>query len=822
MKILQELHSGWEFFEPGSGRWLPAFVPGCIHTDLLKNGLIPDPFWGANEQQLQWIENQDWTYRCRFDLALAILAEEEIDLAAASLDTLAILRLNGTEIAKTANMFTGYRFPVKKFLRTDGNELEIHFANPMDFIRSRQKPTDERESNDFLGGCHHIRKQQCSFGWDWGPRFATSGIVGSLALEAWSGNRLKWLSLRQNHFAGGVFLSIEPELQIPDRGARFGIAVRLENRIVVETEKLAFEIPDPKLWWPNTLGGQPLYDVEVSLLEAEGGIRDSIRQRIGLRTIELDRHGDEFGESFQFRVNGKPVFAKGANWIPAHSFITEAGEERYEDLLDSAVRANMNMMRVWGGGIYESDIFYRLCDEKGLLVWQDFMFACALYPGTGEFLRLVREEAEYQVKRLAGHPCLALWCGNNELEQMPQAIRSTPERQEAFETIFYKILPEAVCRFDPVTCYWPGSPHNPDGYDKGPNNERGGDFHFWEVWHHRAPVKAYEKTRFRFCSEFGMQSYSSPEVAETFCPPDELNVFAPAMENHQKNRAGSQIILDYISRLYRFPRDYASLAYLSQLNQAYCMKIGVEHFRRNMPRTMGALYWQFNDCWPVFSWSSLEFGGNWKALHWAARRFFAPVLVSAHIPGGEILQVGNTVANDVDEVHLHTVYDAPQDAEGQIRWTLFHIDGRILEEGSRDVALNYGEALLQHILRVRPFIRDHGERNLILRIALDIGEKRVSQDMILLAAPRFVDFKRASIAARVLEPVPGRFELRLSSSEFQHQVLWHFPKLKVRGDDNYVDLYPGEERVIALEPGSPCTLEQLQKTLCLRSLVDSY
>ena len=822
MSIFQELHTGWEFFEPESRQWLSAQVPGCIHTDLRRHELIPDPFWGSNEKDLQWIEERDWSYRCRFDCPAEVLREEVVELVAASLDTLATIVLNGVEVARTANMFVGYRFPVKGLLRAGANELEIRFANPMDYIRSRQKPTDERESNDFLGGCHHIRKEQCSFGWDWGPRFATCGVVGNLSLEAWTGNRLRWVEVRQEHAYERVHLDLRPHLERPDAGARYQVVVRLRDALVVKTESLAFEVPAPELWWPNAMGDQPLYEVQVSLLNAHGEVQDLHTQRLGLRTILLDRHADEFGESFQFVVNGKPIFAKGANWVPAHAFITEATDAIYEDLLDSAARANMNMLRVWGGGIYEPEVFYRLCDEKGLLVWQDFMFACALYPGTEEFLALVRTEAEYQVQRLAHHACLALWCGNNELEQMPQCIVATPERKGAFETIFYGILPDAVAAFSPAITYWPGSPHNPEGYEKGANNERAGDSHFWEVWHNRAPVSAYEETGFRFCSEFGMQSYSSPEVAATFCPPEDFNVFAPAMENHQKNRAGNQIILDYVSRRYRFPKDYASLAYLSQLNQAYCMKIGVEHFRRSMPRTMGALYWQYADCWPVFSWSSVEFGGRWKALHWAARRFFAPELVSAQIPGGETLEIGNVVVNTVDEVHLHTVYEAPRPAAGQLRWTIFHLDGRVLEEGSREVKLVFGDAGRQQTLSVRPLIQEHGERNLLMRVALDIRGRRVSQDMIFFTAPRFVEFKREPIQGIVEEPEPGHFQLRLVSSTFHHQTVWQFGGLKVHGEDNYLDLYPGEERVIRLEPVSACDLATLRNSLTLRSLVDSY
>ena len=478
------------------------------------------------------------------------------------------------------------------------------------------------------------------------------------------------MRVQQQHSAGRVLLTIQPQLtqQDADIGVRCRLA--LDGQLVAQAEgsgEIELAVEQPQLWWPNGLGAQPLYELQTELLHADE-VLDRQHQRIGLRTIVLDRHADEWGESFQFVVNGVPVFAKGANWIPAHSFVTAVGRADYQNLLSSAAEANMNMLRVWGGGIYEMDDFYDLCDQLGLMVWQDFMFACSLYPGDEQFLALVEQEAAYQVPRLANHACMALWCGNNEIEQMPPEITATPERQAAYEKIFYDILPAAVAAHDPATPYWPSSPHNPEGYQQGHNNERAGDCHFWDVWHARYPVKRYEEMKFRFCSEFGMQSYSSPAVAATFCPPEEMNVFGPAMENHQKNAAGNQIIFDYVARLYRYPKDYAALAYLSQLNQAYCMKVGIEHFRRSMPRTMGALYWQINDCWPVFSWSSLEFGGRWKALHYAARRFFAPALVSAHVPGDEKAGKGNYIANTIHDVNIYAVYDGVAAQDGTVKW----------------------------------------------------------------------------------------------------------------------------------------------------------
>lgn len=842
MRTSHHLHHGWQFHEPESDRWLAARVPGCIHTDLRRQKRIPDPFWGSNEAGLQWIEERDWTYRCSFDLPDTLRDHEHLDLVAEGLDTFASVRLNGHLLARTDNMFLAHRMAVQSAIRPGSNTLEITFGSPMRVIRSRQKPTDFPEWNDPLGGSSLVRKQQCSFGWDWGPRFATCGIYKPIRLEAWSETRFDSVRITQRHGPDGVELTLSPRLAGKGSATIRG-TVSLHGQVVTRfpapdgKHRRGFQkhkshgyggatpvrlcIRNPELWWPNGQGSQPLYTVDLELVR-DGRVLDTWSERIGLRTVGLDRHADRFGESFQFVVNGRPIFAKGANWIPAHSFVSEVDRDLLDNLLTSAAQAHMNMLRVWGGGIYESEDFYDLCDEKGLLVWQDFMFACALYSGDRAFLASVRAEAEHQTTRLANRACLALWCGNNEIEQMPQEILKTPARRKAYETIFYRILPEVVAQRDGVTPYWPSSPHNPEGYQNGHNNESAGDSHFWDVWHARQPVKRYEEKQFRFCSEFGMQSYSSPEVAATFCRPEEFNVFGPAMENHQKNSAGNLIILDYVSRLYRLPHDYAGLAYLSQLNQAHCLKVGIEHFRRSMPCTMGALYWQLNDCWPVFSWSSLEFGGKWKVLHFAAQRFFAPILLSAHVPGTETLGIGNTVRSTIREVHLHTVSDHPQTTSGEIRWILFHLDGRRLEEGKKSVTLRYGEARRQKTLDFDRALKNHGARHIFLRIRLETRDGHRSEDTVFFTAPRFLDLPRARITTSVQRVSEREFDLGFQSQVFQHRVQVDLPGLPHRASDNFFDLYPGETHSVRIRTLAPATKQSIRRALTSRSLVDSY
>lgn len=826
----------WRFRQNGTRRWFPAIVPGCVHSDLWRNDRIPDPFWGDNEQRLQWIEKEDWTYQCHFTVAPEVLAQEHVELVFEGLDTLAVIRLNGREVGRSENMFVGYRFEVGSALRTGANVLEIGFQSPMEYIRTRQRPGDLPEGNDVVGGSSQIRKEQCSFGWDWGPRFVTCGVYLPARLEAWSGGRIASVGVDQNHFKNQVELDFRPEVV---GGKKSGIrgAVRFEGKVVAEIKNQRAVIKNPQLWWPHGQGGQPLYDVTIELVR-DGEVMDSWTRKIGLRTIELDRHPDEFGETFQFVINGRPIFAKGANWVPAHAFVAQVDGALYDELLISATDAHMNMIRVWGGGIYEKEEFYDLCDEKGLLVWQDFMFACSLYPGTPEFLELVRQEAVYQLKRLSYRTSLALWCGNNEIEMFYKEILKTPERKKAYDTVFYDLLPAAVAEYGGKTDYWPSSAHNPDGYEKGNTNERAGDCHFWEVWFERKPVKRYEELSFRFCSEFGMQAYCSPEVAATFCRPEDFNVFGPEMENHQKCSAGNAIILEYVSRRYKFPKDYASLAYLSQLNQAYCIKTGVEHFRRSMPRTMGALYWQLNDCWPVASWSGMEFlresenpelgkhsgmpggiiRGQWKALHYEAKRFFAPALVSAHVPGDERLGPVNSLLSTIHEVDIHTVYDGVETRSASIVWEICHLAGGRIRGGRKRVILRYGESVRQLQLDFAKEMEKFGARTLYVRIELTDGEEVLSRQTVFLTAPRFLSLAAAPIRCAIRKLESRCFVLAFQSAAFHHAVAFHFSGTAYRAEDNYFDLFPGEVREIRVELRKETTLRALNQTLEVLSL----
>lgn len=820
----------WTFRDTTARRWLPATVPGCVHTDLLAAKRIPDPFHGTNELDLQWIEERTWEYRATFNVAAAFLEQERIELCADGLDTVALVSLNGRRVAQTDNMFLAHRWDAKPFLRRGRNELVIRFDSAMDYIRRHRTDfTAPFQNNDPVGNHERIRKQACQFGWDWGPRFVTAGIWRDLRLEAGPVNRLTHIRVAQHHAParrrrpGAVTLNLTPELSAPDSTATYWVTLSRDGRPVLETTGLSFDVPDPQLWWPAGQGEQPLYDLTVTARDGSGQSLGAWRRRIGLRTIELDRSPDRWGESFRFLVNGRAIFLKGANWIPAHAFVTTLDRAAYARDLESAVAAHMNCVRVWGGGIYESEDFYDLCDELGLLVWQDFMFSCSLHPADDAFIASVRAEADQQVRRLQHRASLALWCGNNELVQLNgKALREDAAYRAGYERLFHETLPAAVSAHDGITPYWPSSQWRGTYEGSHALGEARGDTHYWDVWHARHPVKDYEKWAFRFCSEFGMQSYSSPQTNATFCPPGETNVFGPVMENHQKNPAGNQIILDYVSRRYRYPKSQDDLIWLSQLNQAYCMQVGVEHYRRTMPRCMGAIYWQLNDCWPVASWSSIEFTGRWKALHYAARRFNAPALISAHVVGDEFQRIGNYRQSTVGRVHLHTVYDAPQPAAGEVSWELWHLDGRRLASDRKTARLRPQTSVRQLSLDLTPDLQRHGRDHLVLRVALAIEGATVSEQAVFLTPPRFLALPPARAQVKLSRLKTGVFELTATADHFLHAFTFEFGDLPFRADDNGFDLFPGASRTIRVTLPADTALADARAALTHRSLVDSY
>ncbi len=828
MEKAHTLHfnSNWQFRKAGNPDWRSAEVPGCVHTDLHAHGLIADPFHGTNEQDLQWIETTDWEYALEFDCPENLLAEKHIELVADGLDTVATVTLNGVEVAQTSNMFVGYRFPVKSLVKGGLNRLEIYFHNPREAMLKRQ-PELKPITCDNIGGRTQLRKQQCSFGWDWGPRLATSGIWRPIRLEAWSENRIVDYLITQQHEAGKCTVSTQIDAARKGKRYRTRATIRQGDTLIGSkegplSESIEISIDQPQLWWPNDHGDQPLYEVTVELLDKDQVLETRTR-RIGLCEIQLDQHADEWGTSFQFLVNGRPIFSKGANWIPAHSFVNE-GESLIPDLLDSAVDSHMNMIRVWGGGIYELDSFYEGCLERGLLVWQDFMFGCALYPGDAAFVKSVKLEAEHQIRRLRNYSHIALWCGNNENEQMfTKQLSEDAKIRRDYEKLFVTAIPNTLHRLLPGANYISSSEHNPDDRYGDTRNPESGDAHYWGVWHSRAPITNYEQQLHRFFSEFGMQAYPHVETARTFT--DSSNLFGPEMNNHQKNGGGNQTIFHYISELYRFPKNYESTVYLSQTMQAFCLRFGIEHMRRNMPRTMGALYWQLNDCWPVASWSSIDFGGRWKALQYAAKRFFAPALVSVKVTGGEWTHRStNTLLSDVSGFEIFTVFDGPQSTAANLEWQLWSISrNQPLESASRARRLRPGGSVRQKSLKLIKLIAEYGKQDLVLRTRLRVEGAPDSENTTFLTAPKNVEFAHPHITTKVKRGTGGGFEIELSSDVFAYQIYINLADtIPHRVSDNFFDLFPGETKRITLTPKDQHSIAAIRKNLEVMSYRDSY
>ncbi|HEY3378929.1 MAG TPA: glycoside hydrolase family 2 protein [Armatimonadota bacterium] len=817
-----DLGGAWSLTRDGSGETLPAQVPGCVHTDLLANGLIDDPFYRENEEALQWVGETDWTYTRTVDVSAATLAEEQVLLRCEGLDTLATIVVNGTEVARTENMFRTWEFPIKTLLRVGENRIEIRFTSPIPTITARQTahPIPDWSGPKEMRGRGWLRKAPYHFGWDWGPVLVTSGIWRPIALLAYTTARLDDVHVRQAHHTdGGVTLDIAIAATVA-APVFAQISVALDGKTDVATQAdchdgqahVELAIPDPQRWWPNGLGAQPLYTVTVELCDAAGVSLDRWTRRIGLRTLRLVREADQWGESFRFEVNGVPFFAKGADWIPADSFSTRVTLAQTRDLLLSAVDAHMNSVRVWGGGIYADDLFYDLCDELGLCVWQDFMFACSSYPAFDDaFMANVRAEAEDNVRRLRHHACLGLWCGNNELLQGLVADSWTEHQMgwDDYAKLFEALLGDVVRTLDPERDYISGSPYIPKGGWRDANAPDSGDAHLWGVWHGKEPYEWYRGCMHRFVSEFGFQSFPEPRTVAAYTAPDDRNVTTAVMEHHQRSGIGNTTIMTYLLSWFRLPGDFDMTLWLSQILQGLAIKYAVEHWRRQMPRTMGAIYWQLNDCWPVASWASIDYYGRWKALQYLAKRFFAPVLLS----GVEDLAQGS--------VDLYVTSDLLTPDSGQLTWTLTIVEGTPLATGTRAVTIAPGQSARVDTLQLATFIAECGVRNLILWLELTTAGGHISRNTVLLARPKHLALCAPDIAVLVTEDGDA-FRVTLTATR---PALWAWLELaghEARYTDNFLDLAPGQPVEIRVTPTVPLAHAEFTAALRVRTLVDTY
>lgn len=792
------LGGAWRMREADSETWHSAHVPGSVYADLMADGTMPDPFWRENELDAFERMKKDYVYQRTFTVTEAQLAHAHVELVCEGLDTLAHVSLNGREIAFTDNMHITWVWDVKEQLHAGENTLEIRFDSPILYCAKKAEEAPGWESSDATPGFRHLRKAHCMFGWDWGPRLPDAGIWRPIFLRTWDAARLENALMLQTHHDGVVDVTIRPE--ITGESAWSAEITAPDGEVIIIPETTAAEqviaIQNPQLWWPNGLGKQPLYRVTVRLATGDTRV-----WRIGLRTMTVSREKDEWGEEFCHVVNGMKVFAMGADYIPEDNILARVTPERTRRLLEDCKAANFNAIRVWGGGYYPDDAFYDICDELGLMVWQDLMYACAFYDLTPDFERSIRVETHQNVARLRHHASLALICGNNEMEMFMAGANSAlinhrtwefvptyPHHITDYVKMFEYILPAIVKETAPQTYWWPASPSSGGNFD-APNDENRGDNHYWDVWHGEKPFTEYRKFFFRYASEFGFQSFPCLKSVEQFTLPDDRNIFSRVMERHQRNQAANGKILSYLSQTFRYPNSFDDLLYASQLMQAEAIRYGVEHWRRNRGRCMGAIIWQLNDIWPVASWASIDYYGRWKALHYAAKRFFAPVMISAE-EEGELSQ--NPKINEYHPAPLEKSFrlnvcnETLRDVTGEVVWALRTPDGAIVRQNQQTLTIPAMSAKwLDKVDCADASLTGH-----YVSFAFVVDDVAVSEGTCIFCAPKHFEF----IDPRLTVETHGD-TIIVTSHAYAKQVWLESEDADLLLDDNAFDMNPGTKVV---------------------------
>lgn len=790
------LNGQWRMREAGSDLWRDALVPGSVYADLMRTGAMDDPFWRENERDAFELLRRDYEYARDFDVTAEQLGAERILLHCDGLDTLAHVVLNGQEIAFADNMHVTWEWDVKPLLHAGSNSLLIHFDSPIAPALAAYEKSPGWCSKYAIPGYPHVRKAHCMYGWDWGPRLPDAGIWRNIELQFVDAPRILSVLVLQKHEEGRVTLSFRPEVEadIP-----VSITVTAPDGQTWHTGGEDIVIDQPQLWWPNGYGAQPLYTVQA---EVPGSVW---QRRIGLRTMTICREKDQWGESFCHEVNGVKVFAMGGDYIPEDNILSRVTPERTRRLLEDAALAHFNVIRIWGGGYYPDDFFYDICDELGLMVWQDLMYACAYYDLTPDFEKSIRLETEQNVTRLRHHASLALICGNNEIEGfMAQGIETyckgdmesygpkSPHHFSDYIKMFSYILPGIVKDRAPQTFWWPSSPSS-GGDCEEPSAENRGDCHYWDVWHGEKPFTDYRKYFFRYVSEFGFQSFPCLKTVESFTLPEDRNIFSRIMERHQRNDAANGKILSYLSQTYRYPTTFDDLLYASQLLQADAIRYGVEHWRRNRGRCMGAVIWQLNDCWPVASWSSIDYHGRWKALHYAARRFFAPVMISAE-ETGELTE--NPTINSfhpapIDcSARLCVANESMNAVSGTVVWALRDPDGRVVESGREPLTV---PALTSCWLDKLDFTDRIDLTSRYLSFAFLVNGEAVSEGTALFCAPKHFIFADPQLTVRREGDT-----IIVNASAYARHVCVESEDADLLLSDNFFDMNAGEKRLTIL------------------------
>lgn len=803
------LNSGWEL-HLGPDSTIAVQVPGMVHTDLFAAGLIPDPFYGENESKLQWIGERQWLYSLDFKVPANLLQRENVVLLFEGLDTYASVWLNDSLILESDNMFRAHHINAKNILQKENNRLKVRFYPPdsISLLKSQQSGFALPEHRAFT------RKAPFQAGWDWGPVFHTMGIWKNVKLSGWDKINLLHSTIHQmevNAAKAKLVLELDIEshseraykLRLSKKGYKLADQfVQLKKGF--NSIKVPFNFENPVLWWPNGMGNQHMTHFDLELFDGND-ILVSRKLSTGLRSIELVQEADNAGTSFFFRVNGIPLFAKGANYIPEDHFTVRMSADKSRQLLIDAAAVHMNMIRVWGGGIYPENSFYAMCDSLGLLVWQDFMFACTMYPFDSAFLENVRHEAAYQVRRLRQHPSLALWCGNNEVSEgfhnwgWQQSLQWTAEQEkqiwEGYETLFETLLPSVLHELDPARPYWPSSPSKGWGRKESLTQ---GDIHYWGVWWGEEPFEMYEKKVGRFHSEYGFQAMPAIETIKAFAPDEQLFVGSPVLEAHQKHPRGTRLIDDYMRRDFPVPENFDDYVYVSQLVQAHGIVKAIEAHRRNKPITMGTLYWQLNDSWPVTSWSSIDYFGRWKALHYRLKQAFAPQLIvvdhKRELPEFYLINDDAAVINARFEVDIKTM------------------DGKILQSVTLPVELTPDK-----VQKIVPFgqsglIANHKAAQVFLHCRLISGQSLLAEKVHFLLPDKLLQLPSANTNIQA-KSNNGEMLLELSSEVVQRYCQLSSNDPDGRFSDNFFDLVPGIVRRIHFTPSGKIPANKLQFSL---------
>jgi beta-mannosidase len=833
LMVSSEISSDWTFRQADKDEWLPATVPGCVHTDLLANKKIEDPFYRLNEHNLQWIDKVNWEYKTSFNINPDAIKRDRIALDFKGLDTYADVYVNGTQVLSADNMFREWLVDVKPQVKEGANELRILFRSPI--VEGLKKydangyvipvsDNDQAVNGEVEGGkavSVYTRKAGYHFGWDWGPRLVSSGLWRPVYLTVWDDARIENLQLKQNSVSEKeatltAIFEIEGNsentatISIENDGNELA-RTNIKLTKGVSTYPVDFKIENPKLWWTNGLGDAHLYNIKGKL---EIGKRITEKsERIGIRTLELVRDKDAKGTSFYFKLNGVPVFMKGANYIPNDIFAARVTDEMYQNVVNTSKISNFNMLRIWGGGIYENDRLYDLCDQNGILVWQDFMFACAMFPGDAAFLENVKQEAADNIKRLRNHPSIALWCGNNEIlaawfgwgwkqKEEAKSKENADKIWKSYTDIFHHILPDAVAAYDPGRSYWDSSPCAGMGNVSDLNN---GDDHYWGVWWGKDPFKMYATHIARFMSEYGFQSFPEMKTVKQYATPEDYDIFSEVMKSHQRSSIGNGTIEYYMLQDYKKPKDFESFLYVNHVLQAEGIKFALEGHRRAAPFCMGSLFWQINDCWPVASWSSTDYYQRWKALQYFAKKGFEPVLISPY--------------TDQDSLKVDIINDKLTELKAQMLLKVLDFDGKEIWRELTEVTVPANSSNTFFGTKMADFMKKVQANHQLLVAELTENNAVVSSNIMYFKPIKDVLLPKPDMKFE-LNTVDGGFEITLNTDKLAKNLYMTIGDEEGFFSDNYFDLLPGQEVKVKLE--TKLTKEKLQEVFKIQTLESAF